>query len=48
MILDFTGRRPLPVRDYVVSIEDGPKSEITCQKFGDSLYGGIRPIKSLT
>ena len=24
MILNFTGRRPLPVRDYVVSIEGGP------------------------
>ena len=25
MIWDFVGRRPLPVRDYVVSIEGGPK-----------------------
>ena len=25
MIWDFVGRRPLPVRDYVVSIKDGPK-----------------------
>ena len=25
MISDFTDRRPLPVRDYVVSIENGPK-----------------------
>ena len=25
MIWDFMGRRPLPVRDYVVSIEDGLK-----------------------
>ena len=25
MICDFSGRRPLPVRDYVVSIEVGPE-----------------------
>ena len=25
MIWDFVGRRPLPVRDYVVSIKGGPK-----------------------
>ena len=25
LISDFMGRRPLPVRDYVVSINDGPK-----------------------
>ena len=26
MIWNFTGRRPLPVRDYVLSIEGGPMS----------------------
>ena len=25
MIWDFVGRRPLPVRDYVVSLMGGPK-----------------------
>ena len=25
VISDFTGRQPVPVRDYVVSIEGGPK-----------------------
>ena len=37
---DFTGRRPLLVRDYVVSIEV-LNCEITCKKFGDSLCDGI-------
>ena len=38
MIWDFTGHRPLPVRDYKVSIE-ALNCEITCHKFGDCLYG---------
>ena len=53
MIWNFVGRRPLSVRDYVVSIKGGPNlgllsCEITCQKFGDSLYDGMRPMKSWT
>ena len=41
MIWDFVGPRPLPFRDYVVSIKGG-------QKFGDSLCDRIRPIRSWT
>ena len=42
-----------PCRDRVVSIESGPITgllccEITCQKFGDSLCGGIGPTKNST
>ena len=44
MIENFTGRRPLSVRDYVVSIEGGPM----LTKFGDFLCDGIRPMKNWT
>ena len=52
MIWDFMGRRSLPVRDYVVSIEGGPNlgllsCEIRCQKFDDSLCVGIRLMKKV-
>ena len=49
MISDFTGRRPLPLRDYVVSIDRVVLCrETTRQKFGDSLCDGTRPIKIWT
>ena len=45
MISDFTG---LSIRDYVVSIESALSCEITCQKYGDTLCDGIRPMRSWT
>ena len=42
IFLDFTGRRPLPVRDHVVSIKDR-----WFQKFGESMFDGTRSIQTL-
>ena len=47
MTLDFIDRRPLPVRDHVVSIKDG-SCEINLQKFGESIFDGMRSMKSRT
>ena len=41
--MNFIGRRPLPVRDYV-SIGDDPQFK-KISKFGESMFGKIKTIK---
>ena len=48
MILDFMDRRPLTVRNHLITINEVPIFEIKFQKVGEfGKYNGTRLMKSL-
>ena len=42
IFLDFMGRRPLKVKEHVISVTKVSCSKINCQKSGDTKFGKIK------